>query len=287
MSNKVIISVVAVLVMLLAIGGGTYLVLNRQNLFSQAQQTSNTTSNTTNQGASCPAPGTPSTVTLSYPLCESTTPGGTEQCQFDKAGCVWEAVSGATKYSVKVTEVETGANVATQSINAPTVKTSFPVVQGRTYKCEVSAVNSCGTTGGTNEDTLLCEADGFFSPTPAPTAAPPPPPPAPVSTPTPTPLPTPTPTPTPEPLACGVQGCSTSIPCQTGFICVETSVGVNYCAKADYQSQCYRSPNNPSCCQAPAPKPTLPPAGVLDQTLIIGGVGVGLVILGAAALLLL
>lgn len=275
MNKKVIIAIVVVVVLLLAIGGGTYLVMNRQNLFSQAQQG---TTNTTSQGASCPAPGTPSTVTLSYPLCESTG-GGPETCQFDKAGCTWDGVSGATKYNVKVTEVETGASIATETINAPTVKTSFPVVQGRTYKCEVSAVNSCGTTGGTNEDTILCEVEGFVpstAPTPTPT---------PVATPVPT--PTPTPVPTAPPVACGVSGCSTTIPCEAGFICIETSVGVNYCAKSEYQSQCFRSPNGPSCCQVPPPKPTLPPAGELDQTLIIGGAGVALIILGAAALLLL
>lgn len=266
------------MVLLIAVGAGTYLVLNRQNLFSQAQQSNSSSSSTSGQGDSCPAPGTPATVTLSYPLCESVS-GGPETCQFDKAGCVWEAVGGATKYNTKITEVETGAVIATETINAPTTKTSFPVVQGRTYKCEVSAINSCGATGGTNEDSLLCQTDAFVSPTPVPTQTPPPPPP--VST------PLPTPAPTPVPVACGVQGCSTNLPCQDGFICVQTSVGVNYCAKSEYQSQCYRSPGEAACCQPPPPKPTLPPAGEIDSTLIIGGVGVGLVILGAAALLLL
>src|SRR3989344_5436169 len=221
MNKKVIISAIVVIVLLIAVGVGTYLVLNRQNLFSQAQQTTSTSDSSSSsggQGATCPAPGTPATVTLSYPLCESSG-GGPETCQFDKAGCVWEPVSGATKYTVKVTEVETGANIANQTINAPTVKTSFPVVQGRTYKCEVSAINNCGATGGTNEDTLLCEADAFVSPTPVPTQAPPPP--------TPTPLPTPTPAP---PVACGVSGCSPTVPCQAGFICIETSVGTNFCS---------------------------------------------------------
>lgn len=276
MNKKVIIAVVVVIVLLTAIGAGVYLVMSPQTFFSQAQQSTNTTPN---QGAACPAPGTPATVTLSYPLCESVS-GGSESCQFDKAGCIWESVVGATKYSTKITEVETGAVIATETINAPTTKTSFPVVQGRTYKCEVSAINNCGSTGGTNEDTLLCEADAFVSPTPTPTVAP-------VAIPPPA-TPVPTPTPAPIPVACGVQGCSSAVPCQDGFICVQTSVGVNYCAKSEYQSQCYRAPGEAACCQPPpAPKPTLPPAGALDSTLIIGGVGLGLVILGAAALLLL
>ena len=275
MNGKIIAIVVTVILLLAGIGVGVYLSMNPQDLFPSAQQTQAPVTS-----GSCPAPGTPGTVTLSYPYCDSVG-GGPETCVFEKAGCVWESVSGATKYTVKVTEVETGATIATETINAPAVKTSFPVVQGRTYKCEVSAVNSCGATGGTNEDTLLCEADAFVSP--APVSTPPPPPPPPVSTPIPTPLPTPT----PAPLACGMQGCSSTIPCGNGFICIETSVGVNYCARSEYQSQCYKTPGEPSCCQAPAPKPTLPPAGVIDQTLIIGGAGVGLVILGAAALFLL
>lgn len=100
-------------------------------------------------------------------------------------------------------------------------------------------------------------------------------------------MPTPTPAPTPPPVACGFTGCSTTVPCEAGYICVETSVGSNYCAKTEYQSACYRSPGQAACCQPPAPKPTLPPAGEVDQTLIIGGAGLGLIILGAAALLML
>jgi hypothetical protein len=270
--NTKTIAIVAVVIFLLAsIGVGVYLAMNPQDFLPSAQESTQTQ---TAQGGSCPAPGTPATVTLSYPLCESVG-GGPETCVFEKAGCVWEGVSGATKYSVKVTEVETGASVSSETINAPALKTSFPVVQGRTYKCEVSAINSCGATGGINEDTLLCETDAFVSP-------------APVSTPPPAPVSTPTPTPTPSPIACGFQGCSTAVPCQNGFICVETSAGQNFCARSEYQSMCYKSPGVASCCEAPpAPKPTLPPAGALDSTLILGGAGLGLVILGAAALLLL
>lgn len=266
MSKKTAIIVVIVIFLLAAIGVGVYLAMNPQTFFSSAQQT---TTASVNQGNDCPAPGTPATVTLSYPLCEAGQTG--ETCQFDKAGCVWDSVSGASKYNTKITEVETGAVISTASVT--TTKTSFPVVQGRTYKCEVSAVSSCGSVGGTNNDTLLCEANALLSPTPTS---------APVSTPPPA-----TSVPTPAPVACGFSGCSTTVPCQSGFICIETSVGSNFCAKADYQSQCYRTPGQAACCQPPAPKPTLPPAGEIDGTLIIGGAGLGLIILGAAALLLL
>ncbi len=260
--------------LLAAIGVGVYLAMNPQTFFSSAQQTTTTpvTQNqaTGGQGASCPAPGTPPTVLLTYPFCSGGQTG--ETCQFDKAGCEWEAATGASKYSVKATEVETGAVIKTETVT--TTSTSFPVVQGRTYKCEVTALSDCGSASGVNSDTLLCETDAFI---PSPT---------PVATPVPTPPPA-TPAPTPPPIACGVSGCSASVPCQDGYICIETSVGANYCAKADYQSACYRSPNTGSCCQPPAPKPTLAPAGEIDQTLIIGGAGLGLVILGAAALLML
>lgn len=283
MSNKVIISIVVVVVLLIAVGIGTFLVLNQQNFFSSADQTTGTgtqtgvstsSSGTGNQGAtSCPAPATPATVLLSYPLCESTG-GGPETCQFEKAGCQWEAVSGAQSYNVKVTEVETGASVLSTSITAPTVKTSFPVVQGRTYNCQVTAVNSCGS-GGMNEDTLLCEADALLEPSPSPTPPPPPPPPPSIA-------------PTPPPVACGATGCSATVPCQAGLICVQSSVGSNYCAKAEYQNQCYRSPGEAACCQAqPTPAPTLPPAGAVDQTIVVAGVGLLLVVLGAAALMFL
>lgn len=266
--KKIVIGVVVFVFLLAAIGAGVYLALNPQTFFSQAQQ------GATGAVSSCPAPGTPATVTVSYPLCEAGQSG--ESCQFDKAGCDWNSVSGAAKYNIKVTEVETGAIIKTDSVTA--LKTSFPVVQGRTYKCEVSAVSNCGAVGGTNEDSLLCQTDAFVSPAPSPSQAPAaaPPPPAP-----------PPPAPTPTPVACGFRGCSTSIPCLTGYICIEANGG-NYCTKTEYQGYCAGNPSEATCCQPPAqPKPTLPPAGAIDQTLIIGGAGVGLVILGAAALLLL
>ena len=270
MNKKIIITVVVVIFLLAAIGAGVYLALNPQTFFSSAQQAAD--SGTGSQGASCPAPATPATVTLSYPLCEVGQSG--ETCQFDKAGCIWDSVSGASTYNVKVTEVETGAVIKTDSVAG--TQTSFPVVQGRTYNCQVSAVSNCGTVGATNEDSLLCQTDAFVSPTPVPTSVPP------VATPPPA-----TPAPTPTPVACGFIGCSSSIPCQTGYICIEAAGG-NYCTKTEYQSYCARNPSEATCCQPPAqPQPTLPPAGALDQTMIIGGAGIGLVILGAAALLLL
>src|SRR3989344_4477494 len=110
MNKKIIITVVVVILLLGAIGAGVYLALNPQTFFSQAQQSTSTV----NQGGTCPAPGTPPAVTLSYPFCEAGQSG--ETCQFDKAGCVWESATGASKYNVKVTEVETGAVIKTDSV---------------------------------------------------------------------------------------------------------------------------------------------------------------------------
>lgn len=272
MNKKVIIGTVIVIFLVIASAVGVYLAMNPQTFFSSAQQATTTSTSSSSSGGSCPAPGTPATVTLTYPYCGDGQVGAS--CAFDKAACEWESVSSASSYNIKVTEVETGAIVKTDNLSA--TNTSFPVVQGRTYKCEVSAVASCGSTGGTNSDTLLCETDALLSPTPTPT------PPPPVATP-----PPPPPVATPSPIACGFTGCSATVPCATGYICIETSTGNNYCAMSQYQSQCYKGPGVTNCCQAPAPKPTLPPAGEVDQTLIIGGAGLGLVILGAAALLLL
>lgn len=265
MNTKVIISIGVVLLLIVAIAGGSYLVLNRQNIFSQAQQLA------TGQDSSCPAPETPASVEVTYPLCTGNT------CQFDQAGCNWSSVPSASKYNLKVTEVETGVNIKTEEVTG--TSTSFPVVQGRTYKCEVSAVNACGTVGGTNQDSLLCQVDLQVSPTPTPVPTAP----SVVATPPPA-----APVPTPTPVACGFTGCSQTVPCQAGFVCVETSTGNNFCAKTEYQNQCFRTPGQGACCQPPpTPIPTLAPAGAIDLTLMIGGAGVGLVILGAAALLLL
>lgn len=63
MNKKTAGLLVVVILLVAAIGGGTYLAMNRQTFFSSAQQVSP-------QGNSCPAPGTPATVTVTFPLCE-------------------------------------------------------------------------------------------------------------------------------------------------------------------------------------------------------------------------
>jgi len=110
----------------------------------------------------CTAPTTPQNVKVTYPNCTGT------QCSFTSALCSWTAVSGATNYSVTVTDVDDNTTVQSQQYDANTTQVNFTVTSGKTYKCDVTATNSCGTSpAGT--DTLLCKVDGI---TGAPTATP-------------------------------------------------------------------------------------------------------------------
>lgn len=203
-----------------------------------------------------------------------------QTCTFDKASCSWDPVSGASSYNVKVTEVDSGNVVKTDSITSGTTKIVFPVTPGKTYKCEVTAVNSCGSTGGTGSDSLLCSVPGnTTSPSPTPKATPTPPPatPAPVST------------PTPSPVACGA-GCNATTPCQPGLSCSQLAGGQSFCMNPAYQDACQKNPTVATCCQPPkivqnTPKPTLPPAGDMDSTTAIAAAGVGLVVVAGFLLL--
>lgn len=115
----------------------------------------------------CTTPGTVTNVKITYPACAN------GQCSFTSATCTWDATLNAATYTVKVTEVDTNTIVTSQSITAPTTTITFPVTSGKTYKCDVTAVNSCGQAGGTGSDSLLCKVDGVFaSPTAVPTQPP-------------------------------------------------------------------------------------------------------------------
>ncbi len=208
---------------------------------------------------SCTTPAQVSNVEVNYPSCSGA------QCSFVEADCAWDAVSGATNYSVKVTEVDSGSVVKNVTVGGSSTSYTFPVTQGKTYRCETSAVNSCGTSGPAGVGEAICEVDGLT-----------------VST-APTPTPTPTPTPKPSPLACGMS-CVTTTDCQTGFICLKMPTGGGYCANPAYQQACIDSPSVNSCCKAapkPTPPPELPKSGLMDNTVTIGVVG--LLLVGMAA----
>jgi hypothetical protein len=171
---------------------------------------------------SCTTPPQVSTVEVNYPSCAGA------QCSFVEADCTWDAVSGAANYSVKITEVETGTVVKNVTAGGSATSYTFPVTQGKTYRCETSAVNACGTSGPAGVGEAICEVDGTLDPVPSST-------------------PTPTPTPSPSPVACGMS-CTTSANCQTGYVCLKMPTGTGYCANPAYQQSCINNPSIDSCC---------------------------------------
>lgn len=116
-------------------------------------------------GGACQTPETVSGVELSYPSCQGT------QCNFTQASCTWAAVNGAASYTISVTQVDSGTVTTTTSVTAPTVTYAFPVTQGQTYRCDIAAVNSCGTSGQVGSAQAVCAVDGQVS-SPQPTAPP-------------------------------------------------------------------------------------------------------------------
>lgn len=257
-------AIVAIVLLTLGILGGVSLGVLRlnssQNLASKAEDTESTVKSSslpaivTNVTAqACTTPAQVSGIAVNYPSCV----GG--QCSFVEADCAWGAVSDAANYSVKVTEVESNSIVKNVQVQSTATSYTFPVTQGKTYRCEIAAVNACGTAGPAGSAEALCEIDGLTVST-APSA-------------------TPTPTPKPSPLACGTS-CSTTSDCQTGLICLKMPTGTGYCANPSYQTACSANPSIDSCCKAP-PKPTPPPelpkSGLLDNTVTISVIGVLLV----------
>lgn len=123
------------------------------------------------QQTSCQQPSQVTNVKVQFPGCDSS-----GQCSFVQATCNWDANTDATSYTLTVTEVETNTVVLNQSEPAGTTQVFFNINQGKTYRCDVSAVNSCGAVSVAASDQLLCEANGLVNPTPtiteAPTASP-------------------------------------------------------------------------------------------------------------------
>lgn len=113
----------------------------------------------------CIAPATPAGVQVEYPGCNG------EDCDLAQASCKWDAQADASSYNLTVTEVETGTVIKNNESEATgTTKIVFPITQGKTYKCDVVAVSSCGGLSAAASDQLLCQADAILD---TPTVAPP------------------------------------------------------------------------------------------------------------------
>lgn len=137
----------------------------------------------------CAIPSQAQNVLVEYPGCEG------DSCLFTQASCMWDPNVDAATYSLTVTEVETGNIVRNESVPNSTTKVLFPITQGRTYKCDVSVANACGSVSASTSDQLLCEADAIIPTTtvtpttPVATSTPTIAPTAPTSTPSATPTP--------------------------------------------------------------------------------------------------
>lgn len=134
-------------------------------------------------------------------------------CSVQQAICRWDSVGAGYSYKVNIVDSATGTIIVSSSVTG--TQLAFPAGTGKTYRCEVSAVNGCGEGEKTSSSNSTCpgapQAPAIAStptptPTPAPTPTPVPPTPTPVAavpaTPTPTPAPVvivQTPQPTPQP----------------------------------------------------------------------------------------
>lgn len=222
---------------------------------------------------SCPIPAQVQNVLVEFPNCVG------DICNFTQASCSWSSVAGATKYQVKVSQVESGEVAKNEQVEAAVTKVEFPIVQNKTYKCDVSAINSCGTSGLAGSHSLLCAVDAL------------------VSTPTPAP-----PTPTIAKVDCGFP-CSSTTNCNAGQICAVGASGQGYCSIPSAENACKSSPSISSCCNtptsppstpaptipstsAPTPGPTLPSPGQLENSTIFGATTAFLLILGLVLLAL-
>lgn len=120
------------------------------------------------QTPACTTPGTPGSVLITYPARQGINLDSTQ------ATCTWGAASDVASYSVQITEVDSNTVVTTQTLSSSTLTYTFPVTGGKTYKCNVTAINSCGTAGTAGTFSLLCQTDIVTSPTAAPGATIPP-----------------------------------------------------------------------------------------------------------------
>lgn len=158
MNRKIILLGILVFVLIGSIGVTLYLTRQSQDNRSGAQQITDS-----GAGDSCPAPEPPVDALVDYPSCVGT------ECDFDKASCSWGDSLDAVSYNVVVTQVESGQEVYNQTVPSSTTSVSFDVVQRTTYRCSVSAVNSCNGVSIASVDEQYCEIDVPVESNPVPT----------------------------------------------------------------------------------------------------------------------
>ena len=251
MNKKIIILLAAGLALLGVLALTLYLISRQQDPRSRADQPDQPIGGQVSQQQSCPQPAQVQNVQVEFPNCTG------DVCNFTEASCSWNAVAGATKYKLAVAQVESGEAVKSEEVDAALNRIVFPITQNKTYKCDVSAVNSCGAVGAAGSHSLFCEVDALIEPTATPTA--------------------------PAKAACGFP-CATNQNCEIGQICAIGAGGQGYCAMPSFESACKQTPSVSSCCSSPtlvekptsAPLPTITPPGNIENTLALG---MGIVIL--------
>lgn len=271
----IILGGLSLLITVVGIGIFVYFRNQPQDITPSAQTSSE-------EQSACTAPGNVSNLRISYPHCNT----GNTECSLTQANCSWSAASGAANYNVKITEVDSGRLVGEEVVTGGSTNLVFPVNQGSTYRCVVSARNSCNVSGAEESVDALCSVQGILSsPTPVPSVYP-----APIqSTPTPTPRPSVTPTPTPRKVtqACAYT-CASNADCSSGLICITSKTGQGYCGQEAYQEACADSPSYNTCCSQPkgavVMETPLPESGSGEITVILGVIGGVLAVVGAIAI---
>ena len=123
--KKIYIGVVIFALMLIGLAVGLYLVQQQQNAQQDAAEPE-----TTLEGDEF---ATPSATLIPTPACFSTT-----------ASCEWDALEGAGSYNYKVTLASNSAVIKEGTVESNVTEVEFDIEKNVTYKCEISAVNSCG-----------------------------------------------------------------------------------------------------------------------------------------------
>lgn len=258
--NRIFI-IVGIILLLVAVPLTVYVSRQPQDVRSRAQEIPPTPT------PLCVVPPVVINVKVEYPSCVGS------ECSFVQANCSWDVVAGATSYAIKISQTESGEVVRNDTVPSSTTSVVFPVVQNKTYQCDVSAVNTCGT-GSAGTYSLLCAVEGVVATPTTPVQ-----PTVPASTPGPTLVPIATPIPQ---AICG-NTCSATLLCSSGLTCVVAGNGQSYCSMPAYETACKATPSYNSCCTAPAiptSAPVIASPGGATTTFIVGASALAVSVIG-------